>query len=295
MIAQIQNIELILTPNASGRFFFLSNDEMLDILSETKDPLRVQPHLKKCFEGISKLDFLPNLDIQARQSTLLFLIGSRPPGWWTLVMERPSVLALQAMYSSEGERVQLIQNISTSATKGAMEKWLVQVEEQMVLSVRDVVDRSREVRSMFPQLPVTHVCEHRRVSECFVVADRPTLRAHAASGSGSGPDRWCSAPRRSSGPRRFRKPSMEKCVYGFPPFLRKCYFFKYVNYSFIEGNCGFVFFMTMRKNKFIECSLNNNNNNTNFIYIAPLKTMFTKCSTESQGKTNRIVRNKYNI
>jgi dynein heavy chain len=95
------------------RFFFLSNDEMLEILSETKDPLRVQPHLNKCFEGINKLKFNEHLEALA-------------------------------MISIEKEEVTFIDKISTKDARGSVEKWLLQTEEQMLLAIRNETQKSLE-------------------------------------------------------------------------------------------------------------------------------------------------------
>jgi dynein heavy chain len=90
------------------RFFFLSNDEMLEILSETKDPTRVQPHLCKCFEGIGKLIFEGEKNI------------------------------ITGMQSPENEKVTF--GGETITPSSMVEQWLVQVEQYMFQAMERVIN-----------------------------------------------------------------------------------------------------------------------------------------------------------
>jgi len=90
---------------AFPRFYFLSNDELLEILAQTKKVQAVQPHMSKCFDGIKALDF-----------------GSDPKS-----------VDIFAMVSPEGETVGLGKNLKA---RGNVEQWLCAVETAMIDSLR---------------------------------------------------------------------------------------------------------------------------------------------------------------
>ncbi|EPY82102.1 hypothetical protein CB1_000688086 [Camelus ferus] len=103
------------------RFYFLSNDELLEILAQTRNPQAVQPHLRKCFDSISKLEF-----------ALMPPTEGKIPGM-DGEPEKVYTNDVLAMLSPEGERVSLGKGLKA---RGNVEEWLGKVEEAMFASLR---------------------------------------------------------------------------------------------------------------------------------------------------------------
>ena len=95
---------------AFPRFYFLSNDELLSILSQTKNAKAVQPHLSKCFDAMNALVFQGDADAPL----------------------------ITGMTSGEGEVVAFSEVIdpNAGAKKGNVELWLKEVEEAMRTTLR---------------------------------------------------------------------------------------------------------------------------------------------------------------
>ncbi|XP_070240511.1 dynein axonemal heavy chain 14 [Bos mutus] len=93
------------------RFYFLSNAELLDILSDSRNPECVQPHLVKCFENIRHL-----------------LIWKQEIGPHAVIM----------FISAEGETLVLPKKIRI---RSGIEQWLVNVEKTMFDLVKKFISQ----------------------------------------------------------------------------------------------------------------------------------------------------------
>ncbi|CAI9736985.1 dynein axonemal heavy chain 6-like [Octopus vulgaris] len=108
------------------RFYFLSNDELLEILSQTKNVQAVQRHLLKCFNA--KLEFKElaqseNADEEEIEDKLAIQYSNEIIG----------------MISPEGEKIGLGKGLKS---RGNVEDWLGKVEEAMFLNIRKLLKSS---------------------------------------------------------------------------------------------------------------------------------------------------------
>ena len=90
---------------AFPRFYFISNDELLDILSQTKNTQAITPHLPKCFASIHRLIFA----------------------------EPASNGVITGVASNDGETLELNGVIKA---RGNVEGWMSQLEEAMQTTLR---------------------------------------------------------------------------------------------------------------------------------------------------------------
>jgi dynein heavy chain len=102
---------------AFPRFYFLSNDELLEILAQTRNVQAVQPHMNKCFDGIKGLDF-----------------GGQHPNSPIKKIDENSV-DIYGIISPESEYVTMGKNLKA---RGEVENWLMATEKRMVESLRQL-------------------------------------------------------------------------------------------------------------------------------------------------------------
>ncbi|XP_064554393.1 dynein axonemal heavy chain 2 isoform X2 [Drosophila montana] len=97
------------------RFYFISNDDLLEILGNAKRPDLVQTHLKKLFDNLNKLE--------------LRRVGKALSRWQAT-----------AMYSDDGECVEFLQVLYID---GPSERWLNQIEDYMIAVMKEQLKLAR--------------------------------------------------------------------------------------------------------------------------------------------------------
>ncbi|CAH0562483.1 unnamed protein product [Brassicogethes aeneus] len=95
-----------------ARFYFMPNENLIQMISESKYPCKIQQYLSKLFQSINELNIKEN-DI----------VG---------------------MTSVEKENINFLEKIDVTKSKGNLEKWLFQTEKQMVETLRSMLIECRK-------------------------------------------------------------------------------------------------------------------------------------------------------
>ncbi|KAM4749227.1 dynein axonemal heavy chain 2 [Rhinophrynus dorsalis] len=96
------------------RFYFLSNDDLLEILGQSRNPEAVQPHLKKCFDNIKSIK-IQKVGVSTKSEAA-------------------------GMFSAEGEYVEFTYPV---LLEGPVEAWLCDIERTMRYTLKELLRNCR--------------------------------------------------------------------------------------------------------------------------------------------------------
>uniref|UniRef100_H2ZF00 Dynein heavy chain linker domain-containing protein n=1 Tax=Ciona savignyi TaxID=51511 RepID=H2ZF00_CIOSA len=135
--------------NAFPRFYFIGDDDLLEILGQSTNPSVIQSHLKKLFAGIHSVQF--NTDDSNKQ--------------------------IVAMNSLDGEVVPLMQPVYVTAD---VEEWLMNLSDQMKETLRILTSNNVRATNQDPaQFPSQILCLGEQIA--FAKQCEASIRDHKLS------------------------------------------------------------------------------------------------------------------
>ena len=104
------------------RFYFLSDDDLLNILGQSKNPREIQNHVKKLFAGIKLMDLGESF--------------KRPDAGERRVRGADRIQEIVGMIAEDGEVVKLIRKVPTDCE---VEQWLDMLEKSMIDTLKKLL------------------------------------------------------------------------------------------------------------------------------------------------------------